>query len=278
VRRRLAARPDRYLLLVPLAFLSALLLYPLVDMVRASFDSPVLFGWYRAVFADDVFVSVVVRTFALAAGCSIAALLLGFPIAYEITRPRTRMRSLLLLFILMTFWISLLPRAYSWVVVLQNEGLVNDVLAFLGFDRQRLYGNIYGVAVGITHFLLPYMVAILVPVIRGIDRNVVNAAHSLGASKRRTMFRIVVPLSLGGIAAGVLLTFILSLGFFVMPAILGGPGVQLLPSLIADQVGIYQNFGQAAALSVVLTGIVILIYLLLIRVLDPGRLLGDARG
>jgi len=261
---------------LPIGFLAFFFLYPFSKMVASSFGGPHLLIWYRDLFNDPLLHDSAIRTFSVGITCTILCVVLGVPVAYAISRPRTPGRRVLLAIVLATFWVSILIRAYSWVVILQDNGMVNSFLGFIHVTQQpiELEQNTLGVGIGMTHFLLPYMITVLLPSMAAIDPRLINAAHSLGAGRSRTMLRIILPLSVGGIAAGSILTFILSLGFFVMPAIIGGPGVLFLANLIGQQVGLYQNFGEASAMAVTLTLIVIVIYLGLLRLIDPGRILG----
>lgn len=265
---------ERLLVLIPICFLGVLFVYPLAQLIHTSINGPEGAGVYQDVAVNRIFLRAALRTGLVALSCTIICLLLGFPLAYEITRPGTRWRTFLLVMVLLTFWISVLIRAYTWIVILQPAGLANSLIVWFGLEPINLEQSLWAITIGMTHFLLPYMVLVLVPPLRAVDSNLIDAAHSLGAGRWRTLSRVVVPLTMGGIIAGSLLTFILALGFFVMPAILGGPALPFVANLIGDQVGSFVNFPAAAAMGILLTAVVIIIYALLLRIANPATMIG----
>jgi ABC-type spermidine/putrescine transport system permease subunit I len=275
-RRDARFSPERLLLALPLLFVAVLFLYPLANSVGSSLGGPEPFAYYRDAFGNEVFVRAALRTLLVSALCTAISLLLAYPLAYEITRPRNRIRTLILAIVVITFWISVLIRAYSWVAILEPGGVLNDTLRSLGVITEPLefQGNIWGVTIGMTHFLLPYMVLVLIPSLRSVQPELVAAARSLGANRRRAFMRVTLPMTAGGIAAGCLLTFILSVGFFVMPAILAGPAVPFVANIIGQQVGKFQEFEVAAAMGVSLTVVIVGLYLILLRFVDPTKMLG----
>jgi ABC-type spermidine/putrescine transport system permease subunit I len=138
--------------------------------------------------------------------------------------------------------------------------------------------NLLGVVIGMVHVLLPYMVVALLPAMRAIDPRLLQAAHGLGAGRWAVIRRVLLPLSLGGVAAGCLLTFILGVAFFITPAILGAPSDVFVSQLVAREIERFQDIGLASAMGVVLTACVLPLYLLMVRILDPSRLMGgDSR-
>ncbi|MCL4181998.1 MAG: ABC transporter permease [Burkholderiaceae bacterium] len=201
---------------------------------------------------------------ALVAGC---CLLLGYPLAHLLASLPSRASNLLMILVLLPFWTSLLVRTVAWVVILQTQGLFNDLLIYLGLIDQRiqLIFNRFGVVVAMVHILLPYMVLSLYSVMKGISPNYVRASRSLGASPLVTFVRVYLPLSMPGVFAGVLLVYILALGFYVTPAIVGGPNDQMLSFFIADHVNNSLNWSLAAALGVVLLAAVLVLYFVYAR-------------
>lgn len=269
-------RVDLLLLAVPVGFLTLILVMPLGSMLVSSLSGEVPLEHYRALAQDGVFLRAFVRTMWVCALVTGICLLLGLPIAYEITRPQCLRRRLLLGGILLVFWISILVRTYSWVLILQNTGVVNSMLQeYAGMDDPLpLLRNQFGIVVGMVHVLLPFMVMALIPAIRGVNPRLVQAAHNLGANRFQAFFRVTLPLSSGGVVAGCLLVFILGLAFFITPAILGGPADIFVSQLIEREVGRKQAFGMAAAMGVTLTLAVSLIYLGFVKLFDPTRYLG----
>lgn len=269
-------KPERALIVIPAAFVLLFFLYPMANSVVSSFSGPDPFGNYRAIFGDEVFLRAAQRTLLVSVICTLISLLIAYPLAYEITRPPTRTRVFFLIVVVVTFWISALIRAYSWVAILEPGGILNRGLESVGIVSNPIefQGSVWGVSIGMVHFLLPYMVLVLIPSLRSVGTDLTTAARSLGASRVRSFLRITLPMTIGGIAAGCLLTFILSVGFFIMPAILGGPAVPFVANIIGQEVGRFQAFEMAAAMGVSLTILIIGFYLLLLRFADPAEVLG----
>jgi putative spermidine/putrescine transport system permease protein len=275
VRRRTSAIDD-IALIVPLLFVAAFFLYPLIGIVVESFEGAGPASTYAALVRDSLFVRSVGRTLLISFLAAGLCLLLGYPVAYHISRARTRRRAVLLGVIVVSLWLSSLVRTYAWLLLLQRTGPLNYLLVETGLrgEPATLVRNLPGILIGMTNILLPYVVLALVPVMRSVDPRVMLAAQSLGASKLRVIARIFLPLTAGGIAAAFLLALVLGLGFFLTPAILGGPSDLFISQLIARQIGRLGNLPIAAAMSVMLTMGVIAVYLLLSKLMDPVRFLG----
>jgi putative spermidine/putrescine transport system permease protein len=207
------------------------------------------------------------RTFGTSAVVTIASLLLGFPVAYLIANlPASRAGPLLAL-VLLPFWTPILVRTAAWVVLLQNEGLVNGALVALGLldaPVQLVYNRI-GVYVAMTHVLLPFMILPLYSVMRTIPPAYMRAAQSLGAPPAEAFVRVYLPQAMPGIAAGCLLTFILAIGYYITPALIGGAGDQMVAYFIAFNVTDTGNWGLAAALGAVLLASTLILYVLYAR-------------
>lgn len=201
-------------------------------------------------------------------------LVLGYPVAFLLASASPKYRALVMLLLLLPFWTSLLVRTTAWLVLLQNEGIVNDLLTGLGLFEapQQLIRNRLGVYVAMTHILLPFMVLPIFSVMKGIPPVLMQAAYSLGSGPIRAFLSVYLPQSLPGVAAGTLLVFIMSLGYYITPALVGGPGDQMLSYFIAENAGATLNWGLAAALSVVLMLCVGLAFAILARVVGPGAL------
>jgi len=156
--------------------------------------------------------------------------------------------------IVLSFWISILVRTYSWMVLLQRFGIVNQGLMALGLLKQpiKLMYNQFAVSVGMVHILLPFMILPIYASLKAIDQNLIQAAMSLGASPRQAFLRVTLPLSVNGMAAGVLLVFVQGLGFYVTPMLLGGPQTLMVSSLIDRQMFNYLDWQYGSAISLVL--------------------------
>jgi putative spermidine/putrescine transport system permease protein len=212
-------------------------------------------GTIDSVPADQaVFRNVLGRTFWISGVVTLACLLLGYPLAYLAASLPARHANLLLLFVLLPFWTSLLVRTAAWVVVLQREGVINSALLSVGLIEQplRMIYNRFGVYVAMTHILLPFMVLPLYSVMKSVPPVYARAAASLGAAPWTAFRRVYLPQTLPGISAGCLLVFVQALGYYITPALVGGADDQMISALIAFYASRTINWGMAAALSIIL--------------------------
>jgi ABC-type spermidine/putrescine transport system permease subunit I len=226
------------------------------------------FRHFEKALTDGLYVGVLVDTLVIAACVSLVCLLLGYPIAYFLTSTRAPWPTIGITFVLLPFWTSILVRTYGWMILLGRNGIVNRALIELGLivTPLPLLNNTNGVLIGMVHVLLPYMVFPIYAVMRRIDPGLLAAAEGLGAPGWQIFRRIYFPLTLPGVLAGVTLVFIVAIGFFITPALLGGGKVITVAVLIEMQVRQFLNWGFAAALSAVLLGATLLVYLALRRV------------
>jgi ABC-type spermidine/putrescine transport system permease subunit I len=180
--------------------------------------------------------------------------------------------------VLVPFWTSILVRTYAWMVLLGRQGIINELLQSLGIIDQplRLLNTRFAVYVSMVHILLPFMILPLYSVMRGIDRSVLRAAEGLGARPSAVFRQVMLPLSLPGVAAGCLLVFILSLGFYITPALVGGPKDLMISVLIAQQVDLF-NWAFASALAAVLLVGALLIFVIFNRILGVEKIFGEVR-
>jgi putative spermidine/putrescine transport system permease protein len=211
----------------------------------------------RAVFRD-----VLARTFWISGIVTLLCLAAGFPVAWVLANVSTRTSNLLLIFVLLPFWTSTLVRTTAWVILLQREGLVNQLLLWLGAIREplALIFNRAGVYVAMTHVLAPFLILPLYSVMKGIPREHMRAAASLGAPPVAAFLRVYLPQALPGIAAGCTLVFVIALGFYVTPVLVGGPGDQMVSYFIAFYTNEAVNWGMASALATLLLVSVALFY------------------
>ena len=280
------------LLLPAVAFLLFFYGYPVVAMLLRSVNDPTWGGQNFAPLVtarstiDFLFVQVpsnaYVRVFGItlqiALGVTVATLLLGYPVAYALASlPPTR-ANLLMILVLVPFWTSILVRSYAWMVLLGREGLINQLLVGLGLTGEpvQLLNTRMAVYVGMIHVLLPFMILPLYAVMRGIDRSLPRAAENLGARPSQVFRWVSLPLSLPGVAAGCLLVFILALGFYITPALLGGQRDVMISMLILQQVT-QLNWGVASALALVLLVFALAVYVAFTRILGVQRLFGGTR-
>ncbi len=262
---RVRFRADRWSLLAlpAVVFLAGFFLVPLIAMSVRSVTDPPGAGLanYEQFFSQAAYVRVLMNTFWIALLATLACLIVGYPFAYLMTIVPGRVAGLLLIAVLLPFWSSLLVRTFAWQVLLRDTGIINRFLLDLGLISEplTLIRTTGGVIAGMSHILLPFMVLPLYAVMRRIDPEYGRAAANLGASPTAAFLRIFVPLSLPGVLAGCLLVFILALGFYITPALLGGLRDQMISQLIVQQIQQRLDWGFGTAMSVLLVGITLAI-------------------
>lgn len=209
-----------------------------------------------------IYIDILVRTLSIAATVTALTLLLGFPVAYLLASLPTGKANLLMIMVLLPFWTSLLVRTTAWVVLLQGEGVINSALGWLGLIQQplELIFNRGGTLVAMTHIQLPFTLLPIYSVMKTISPAYVRAARSLGAGPFYAFWRVYFPQTVPGIAAGCLLTFILSLGYYITPALVGGPADQMMSYFVALFINREINWGMASALGAVLLLVTLLLY------------------
>ncbi len=236
-----------------LAFMLAFYVLPVLAMLLRSVAEPSwTLGNYQALFSDTVFLNVFWTTLRTAVAVTLGCALLGYPVALTLARPgRTALVALIV--VLLPLWTSILVRSYAWMVLLGRRGLLNEALLHGGvIDHPlRMLNTPVAVHVAMIHILLPYMILPIANALRQIDPSLSKAALGLGATPYRVFREVVLPLSMPGVAAGVLLVFVLSLGFYITPALVGGPRDMTVSMLIAQQVD-QLNWPYAACLSTAL--------------------------
>ncbi|WP_260295772.1 ABC transporter permease [Sedimenticola hydrogenitrophicus] len=225
----------------------------------------------RAIYVDNF-----IKTFAISLGVTLSCFILGFPVAYLLSVLPTAKANLLMICVLLPFWTSLLVRTTSWIALLQTHGIVNDLLVWLGIlnegNRLDMMYNMFGTVVAMTHILLPFMILPLFSVMKSIDPSFMRAATSLGASPFTAFIRVYLPQTKPGIAAGSLLVFILAIGYYITPALVGGRTGQMISNFIAYHMQQSLNWGLAAALAVILLIIVLILYWLFNRIIGIDKL------
>jgi len=236
-------------------FLLLFFLVPLVTIGARSVTDPTLgFGNFAEVFRSNVFRGVFLNTLYISLVVTLVCLMLGYPYAYLMTHVSKSWAGVMLLVVLLPFWSSLLVRTYAWVVILQDSGIINSFLINAGIVEEPLplVRNFRGVVIGMVHILLPFMVLPIYAVMQRIDLSFVKAAGNLGASPFTAFRHIFLPLSLPGVYAGSLLVFVIGLGFYITPALLGDPRQAMLGEIVAQQVGDLGNWGIGSALALIL--------------------------
>ena len=213
-----------------------------------------------------IYVSLFYRTLWMSLLITVLCLLLGYPVAYLLASLPARTSNLLMILVLLPFWTSLLVRTTSWIALLQTQGVLNDLLVFVGLipeeARLQMIYNKVGTIVAMTHILLPFMILPLYSVMKTIPASYMQAARSLGASPFTAFVRVYMPNTVPGIGAGSILVFILSIGYYITPALVGGRTGTFISNFIAVHISETLNWGLAAALGVILLALVLALYLL----------------
>ncbi|MBS1208409.1 MAG: polyamine transporter substrate-binding protein [Proteobacteria bacterium] len=228
---------------------------------------------------EAIFVDVLLRTFGMSFVVTVVCLLLGFPLAYFIATRPVKTANVLLMAVLLPFWTSILVRVAAWIVLLQSQGLVNQALMHLGITDHplQLVFNSTGVYIAMVHILLPFMILPLYSVMKGISPVYMRAALSLGCPPFRSFWKIYFPQTLPGIGAGGLLVFILCMGYYITPSLLGSPNEQMASYFVAFYTNQTINWGMAAALSAILFVATLLLYAIYTRLVGSQNMAARAR-
>ena len=216
---------------------------------------------------EAIYVDVLKRTFGMSAVVTFYCLLLGFPLAYFMATQPTKTANTLMIFVLLPFWTSILVRVAAWLVLLQSEGLVNQALIWIGVidNPLQLVFNSTGVYIAMVHILLPFMILPMYSVMKGISPVYLRAAVSLGCPPFKSFWKIYFPQALPGVGAGGLLVFILCMGYYITPALLGSPKEQMASYFVAFYTNQTINWGMAAALSAILFAATLVLYMVYSR-------------
>jgi putative spermidine/putrescine transport system permease protein len=255
--------PSAWLVVPALLFLAAVFAYPVIQMFWLSFtEFPGGKGsWYSNYtwyFSDNTQMAILRRTFLVSVWVTLACLLLGFPYAYLMTVVGKKARLVMVAAVMLPFWSNLVVRTYAWVILLSDVGPIQSFLKSLGFDPPRLLGNVTGMTIGATQVLLPFLVLPLYAGLQSIDRRLLDAAESLGARPVTAFVKVYLPLAMPGILAGAMLVFVLSLGFYFTPALLGSAGESLISQQIVVQTSRLLAFGRGGAMALVLLALTLL--------------------
>ena len=264
-------------------FLLLLFVYPtalLVGLSAADVDGKISADHYARLFEGALYTKVLLITLKVAAWTTAFAIIAGYPVAYLLANVRSSLRNTLIIWVLLPFWTSFLVRTFAWLVLLGRKGAINDLLIALGIIDYpiKIIYNFTGVMIGMVHALMPLCVLTMLAVMENIDTNLAKAAGTLGARRGQAFWRIYFPLSLPGVAAGGLLIFVTSLGFFITPALLGSARETMIVQLIMFQIDSMLNWGFAGAISMLLLVTVLVIFFLYDRWLGLSTLSGGSQG
>jgi ABC-type spermidine/putrescine transport system permease subunit I len=278
---RIIAVPLLWQRAVPLLLAAPLLLFmlafyavPVVSMLMRSVNDPVwTTSHYASLTGDTVFLKVFLNTLYTSLIVTLGSLVLGYPVALSLVRA-PRWAPVILILILLPFWTSVLVRSYAWMVLMGRHGLINEALLAVGIIDAplRILNTPLATRIAMIHILLPYMVLPIANALRQIDPSLLRASSGLGATPWASFRQVTLPLSMPGVAAGVLLVFVLALGFYITPAMVGGPREITLSMLIAQQVD-QLNWAYAATLSAVLLATALVIIAAFYRLPGVGNAL-----
>jgi putative spermidine/putrescine transport system permease protein len=255
----------RHLLIAPVVlFLAVLLVVPYVNMVRMSFLvkppgerylNVFTLDNYARVLRDGFYWRILANTVWYAVLTTALTLVLGYPLAYAIARAPNRRRPLLLMLLIAPLLVGVVIRAYGWLILLGRVGLVNELLRALGRQPVELMYNVTGMTIGLVHVFMPFMALSIAGALQNISPDVERAARSLGASPWKTFWRVTWPLSLPGVFAGMLLVFVLAVSSYVIPILLGGNNVLVIPMLVVQLLLDAFNWPVGSALAMVFFGL-----------------------
>ncbi|MQY49589.1 ABC transporter permease subunit [Rhizobiales bacterium RZME27] len=228
---------------------------------------------YRELLGSTTYLRVFLNTFTVAGLVTVVAVVIGFPVAWLLAIMPDKWSRLVMAIIVLSMWTNLLARTYAWMVLLQRTGVVNKMLINLGIiDKPlALVNNLVGVTIGMTYIMLPFVILPLIGILKSIDPAILRAAALCGANKRQCFTRVLLPLSLPGIASGALMVFVMSLGYYVTPALLGGTSNMMLAELVAQFVQSLVNWGMGGAAALVLLLVTMVLYAIQLKFLNPNR-------
>ena len=250
-----------------LIMVTALIVIPVGWLFYLSFigrDGSFSFENYERMMKSKAYIRIFITTFKISILTTIICAAIGYPLAYFMSQLSRKWANICMIGVLIPFWTSLLVRTYAWLVLLQKKGLLNNMAIELGLITEpiKIVHNTTGTLIGMVHIMLPFLILPLYANMRSIDKDTLKAESSLGATPTRAFWTVFFPLSLPGLLAGLLIVFVLCLGFYVTPAILGGGRVIMAAMKISSNIELYFSWGAASALGVVLlvvTGIILFI-------------------
>lgn len=279
--RRAANRDGRLalILLAPaLVLVGLLLLVPLGWLAFQSIrsDGGFTLAHYARFLNDSAYWRSFLQTFRIAFLVTLACVILGYPVAYLAAKLKNPWSVVVLALVVLPFWTSVLVRAYAWMILLQRTGLINSLLMSSGLISSPLplVNNEFGVVMATTHILLPFVILPLYATMQKIPPELSMAGASLGATPFRVFMQVFLPLSLPGLIAGMVLVFVLTLGFYITPELLGGGRTYMVSMLVNLNINVYHEWGAASSISVVLVACVFLIFRIVSRIIPFERIMG----
>lgn len=263
------------LLIIPsLLLLLIFFVYPIITILIKSFTDPELgLQNYIQFFSRSAYVSALINTFKIAFIVTVITALAGYPVAYVMTIAPPKVKNIIMLAVLLPFWTALLVRTFAWMVLLQDGGIINEMLITLGLIEEpiALINNLIGVVIGMVYIMLPFMILPMHTTMASIDRNLLQAAGNLGAPPWKAFFRIFLPLSLPGVSTGCIIVFVMTLGYYIIPSLLGGTDQIMLGEFIADQIQSHLNWGIGATAGAVLVVITMIFFVIYLRLSETDK-------
>jgi putative spermidine/putrescine transport system permease protein len=256
-----------------LFFLFVVLVVPLSTLLLRSVTDPAPgLGNYARLLADATYGRVLLNTFTVAGVVTLVTLCLGYPVAWLMVLLPSRLSRWVFAIVLLSMWTNLLARTYGWMVLLQRTGFVNRTLMDLGLIDAPLplMNNLVGVTIGMTHIMLPFIILPIHSTLSSIDPAVMQAASIVGARPSQVFCRVLLPLSLPGIAAAGMMVFVMALGYYITPALLGGTANMMLAELIAQLVQSLLDWGLGSAAAFLLLLVTLVLYALYVRAIGLG--------
>lgn len=260
-------------------FMALLFALPLFSVLHQSLQQEngggLTIQAYARIFSTPLFLRVAYTTLEVSVGATVFSLLLAYPIAYFLAKQSPRRRALYMILVLVPFWTSSLVKSFSFMVLLGQAGIINQMLGAFGVPPVKMLFNRFGVMVGMSHFLIPFFVFPILTSLRSQPPELARAAAIMGAGKLRIFLRVTLPLSLPGVMAGALLVFILSLGFYIIPALLGGRQDMMFANLVDFYTREALNWPMASAVAVLLVAAAAIAAMLLSKVKGGSSILSE---
>ena len=256
-----------------------IMILPVTWLFYLSFladDGSFSFENYARMVESKSYARIFMTTFKVSIYTTAVCILIGYPLAYFLSQLPSRMANLCMLTVLLPFWTSLLVRTYAWLVLLQRKGIINSWGINIGLwdEPLRLVNNLSGTLIGMVHIMVPFLILPVYGSMKAISQDYMKASSNLGATPSQTFWQVFFPLSLPGLFAGTLIVFVLCLGFFVTPAVLGGGKVIMVSMAITTNIELFFNWGAASALGVVLLVITMSILFVSSKLLNLNQILG----
>ena len=264
-----------------LIFLSGIFVWPVFSFLLISFGDNIStpsFVHYQKIFNTSIYRQIIFNTFNIAFLVTIISVIFSYPIVYLLANVSKRMRKFLFILVLLPFWTSALVRTTAWIVILQRKGILNEMLMSTGILNEPIsfIYNFSGVLIGMTHVLMPFVIFPLYASYKNIDYSLIEAAESLGSKSYQTIKRLIIPLTMPGVIAGSIIVFMSAIGYYITPALMGGPKQTMIAMLIENNINRTLNWEMAAALSCVLLLSTLLLFIVFQKYFGFDNLLSNS--